>query len=154
MSGQGAQRSSHGPVPTFPQRDHMTLLKQLLDRSRASEEATALIARQLSELNQTVGSIIERSAAPAADMGPPPSATPRPKPQSAKRIGGPGTFRPPVRVPVPKPASTNELHVSCSFLCFGGLRVNRTRINIVPLLKTCFSEIGVVNGQHHRPRMS
>ncbi len=107
--------------------DHTMLLKQLLDRSRASEEATALIASQLGELNRTVVSIMERDAAPAAVMCPstsPPAATPGPSPFRAKRVGAPGTFRPPARVPVTKSASINEFHVSFYSLCSGDLCVN------------------------------
>lgn len=101
MSGQDVGQPSHD-------KDHVILLERLLERSRTSEEATARIARQLSELNQKVASMKERSTEPAAE----PSATPGTKPRRTKRIGAPGTFRPPVRVPVPKSASVNGFHVS------------------------------------------
>lgn len=113
-SGHDTQQPCHGFVPDCSQ---IMLLRQLLERSRTSEENATLIARQLSELSRTVGTIMERGAAPIADTYPSPStslpaATPGPSPVGAKRIGAPGTFQPPVWVPVPKSASMNEFHVS------------------------------------------
>ncbi|KAI9444328.1 hypothetical protein H4582DRAFT_2071903 [Lactarius indigo] len=105
-----------GFAPDPPQTDHTILLEQLLDHSHASEETTARIASQLTELSRTVGSIIGCDAAPTADTCPPtspPAAAPGQLPFCAKQIGAPGTFRPPVRVPVPKSVSINEFHNKC-----------------------------------------